>query len=88
MIDYYYEFNDKAARDWGMRYGFLRGFHPETDSDQRMTRHSLCWVSSDRVWLENSNGAVLIRDQGRETWAPINHQELAWIKLRARDVEL
>ena len=87
MIDYYYEFNDAAARDWGMRYGFLRGFHPDEDSDQRMMQHSLCWASSLRVWLENANGAVLIRDQGRETWERINHQELAWIKLRARDIE-
>ena len=85
MIDYYYEFNDEKQ---GVGYGFIRGFHPEDTTEERSLLHSRCWTNSTRVWLENANGAALIRDHDRDVWQRVNHRELSWIKLQARDMEL
>jgi len=84
VIDYYYEFDAEKSSGG---YGFIRGFHPEDTTEERSLLHSHCWTNSARVWLENANGAVLVRDRGREVHERINPRELAWVKLQARDME-
>jgi hypothetical protein len=40
------------------------------------------------VWLENANGAVLIRANGRDVHHRVNARELTWIKLQAREIDV
>ena len=89
MIDYYYEFPEGSdVLGETVRYAFMRGYHPDDDSEARQMLHGQCYVASSRVWLENANGAVLIRANGRDVHHQINARELTWIKLQARDIEL
>jgi hypothetical protein len=89
MIDYYYEFPQGTdVLGDTVRYGFMRGYHPDDDSEARQILHGQCYVASSRVWLENANGAVLVRRDRRDVHEPINPRELTWIKLQAREIEL
>ena len=89
MIDYYYEFSERSdVLDDAVRYGFMRGYHPDDDSEARQMLHGQCYVTASRVWLENANGAVLIRANGRDVHHRVNARELVWIKLQAREIEL
>lgn len=89
MIDYYYEFPQGSdVLGDTVRYAFLRGYHPDDDSEARQILHGQCYVASSRVWLENANGAVLVRRDRRDVHEPINPRELTWIKLQAREIEL
>lgn len=87
MIDYYYEFPEGTRLfDQDVRYGLQRGYHPE-DADQYQQRlHSECYVNASRIWLENANGAVLVRHQGRDLHERVDPRELIWIKLVAREL--
>jgi hypothetical protein len=87
MIDYYYEFD--AEKHTG-GYGFFRGFHPDQATEFQNLLHSYCWNQSHRVWLENANGAILVKSGSREVHERVQPWEapaLAWIKLQARNVE-
>jgi hypothetical protein len=89
MIDYYYEFpHGSDVLGETVRYAFMRGYHPDDDSEARQILHGQCYVASSRVWLENANGAVLVRRDRRDVHEPINPRELTWIKLQAREIEL
>jgi hypothetical protein len=87
MIDYYYEFTDGTdVLGDAVRYAFMRGYHPDDDSAARQMLHGQCYVTASRVWLENANGAVLVRRGRRDVHEPINSRELTWIKLLAREI--
>ena len=88
MIDYYYEFPPGMKLfDQDVRYGFLRGFHPEDASVTLSRFHSKCFENASRVWLENSNGTNLVKN-GRDWYISerVNHRELTWIKLQAKNL--
>jgi hypothetical protein len=87
MIDYYYEFApDTQWQGQPIRYGFQRGLHPEDSPESLRHLHNHFYQRSTRVWIENANGMTLIRRQGRDVHEPINHGEVSWIKLQARDL--
>lgn len=89
MIDYYYEFPEGARLfDQPTRYALMRGYHPEQASTSQHLFHSQCYNNSTRVWLENANGAYLVRQGGREVHEKIHPKELTWIKLQARELEI
>lgn len=87
MIDYYFEFVP-GAELYDFRYGFIRGYHPDQVTWDQQMRHGFLWTGSSRIWLENANGAVLVKVGRREVHERINPRELAWIKLQAREIEL
>jgi hypothetical protein len=40
------------------------------------------------VWLENANGAYLVRRGRRDVHEPIHANERTWVKLQARELEI
>ena len=89
MIDYYYEFPEGTRLfDRTTRFAFMRGYHPEEATPTQHLCHSECYVMATRIWLENANGAVLVKIGRRDVHEPINPRELTWIKLQAREIEL
>lgn len=89
MIDYYYEFPPgHSVFGQPTRYALMRGYHPEQASTSQHLFHSECYNNSIRVWLENANGAYLVRQSGREVHEKIQPKELTWIKLQAREMEI
>lgn len=89
MIDYYYEFSEGLKIfDQPTRYAMLRGYHPEEASTSQQLFHSQCYASATRIWLENANGAYLIRRGTRDVHEPILPKEMTWIKLQAREIEI
>ena len=89
MIDYYYEFPEGSRIfDQVTRYALLRGYHPEEASTSQQLFHSQCYASATRIWLENANGAYLIRRGTRDVHEPILPKEMTWIKLQAREIEI
>lgn len=89
MIDYYYEFPQGSdVLGDTVHYAFIRGYHPEHAPWEHQLQHTQLWFDSHRVWLENANGAVLVKLDCREVHHRIDAEELMWIKLRAREIEL
>lgn len=89
MIDYYYEFEPgTVVFDQPTRYALLRGYHPEEASTSQHLFHGHCYINATRVWLENANGMILVRDQGRNCHRRIDRREVTWIKLQAREIEI
>jgi hypothetical protein len=89
MIDYYYEFPEgTTVFDQPTRYALLRGYHPEEASTRQHLFHSRCCLEATRVWLENSNGAALVKLHKRDVHEKILPKELTWIKLQAREIEI
>lgn len=89
MIDYYYEFPvGSKIFDQPTRYAMLRGYHPEDASTSQQLFHSQCYAMATRIWLENANGAYLIRSGSRDVHEPIRPKEMTWIKLQAREIEI
>jgi len=90
VIDYYYEFRPDTQQHLGIyfHYGFTHGYHPEQSPWEHRLQHTQLWTGSSRIWLENTNAAVLIRANGRDVHHGINARELTWIKLQAREIEL
>ena len=89
MIDYYYEFPPGyKVFDQPVRYAFQRGYHPEQSTQYQRSLHGHCYQHATRIWLENSNGATLIRMYGRDVHEKIQPKELTWIKLQARELEV
>jgi hypothetical protein len=89
MIDYYYEFPPGMKMfDQPTRYAIQRGYHPEYSTQYQRTLHGQCYEHATRIWLENANGAVLVRQHGRDTHKKIQPKELTWIKLQARELEI
>jgi hypothetical protein len=90
MIDYYYEFRPDAQQHLGIdfSYGFTRGYHPEQSPWEHRLQHTQLWFGSHRVWLENANGAVLVKLDWREVHERINPRELTWIKLLSKEIVL
>lgn len=89
MIDYYYEFPANCVLlEKTIDYAILRNYHPDDDSEARHTLHNHCYMAASRVWLENANGAILIRSGGRDVHDRINAREMTWIKLRAQELEI
>ncbi len=78
MIDYYYELEDG--------YGLQRGYHPEDADIYQQRLHSQCYQNARRIWLENANGMILIRQDGRDVHKKIDPKEMTWIKLLAREL--
>ncbi len=89
MIDYYYEF-EPGHKIFGLpsRYALLRDYHPEESSTSQHLFHSQCYINATRIWLENANGALLVRRNGRDVHEKIHPKELTWIKLQAREIEI
>jgi hypothetical protein len=89
MIDYYYEFPiGTRVFDQPTRYALLRGYHPEEASTSQHLFHNQCYTEATRVWLENANGAVLVREHGQDVHEKIHPKEMTWIKLQAREIEI
>jgi hypothetical protein len=89
MIDYYYEFPAGSTLfDQPTRYAIQRGYHPEYSTSYQRSLHGQCYEHASRIWLENANGAVLVRQHGRDTHKKIQPKELTWIKLQARELEI
>ena len=87
MIDYYYEFADHLDLDGQkIKYGLQRGYHPEDSDRYQQMLHGHCYTQSRRIWLENANGMILVRKDGRDVHERINHLEMIWIKLVAREL--
>lgn len=78
VIDYYYELKDG--------YGLQRGYHPEDADPYQQRLHSQCYQDARRIWLENANGMILIRQDGRDVHKKIDPKEMTWIKLLAREL--
>lgn len=88
MIDYYYEFpDDTMVQGQDIKFGILRGYHPDESTDAYHMLHSHCWVIATRVWLENANGMIQVKQGTREIHRRIDGREMTWIKLRARELE-
>jgi hypothetical protein len=89
VIDYYYEFPEGTKLfDQPTRYAIQRGYHPEYSNHYQRSLHQHCYEYASRMWLENANGAVLIRMHGRDVHEKIQPKELTWIKLQARELEV
>lgn len=89
MIDYYYEFPEGSrVFDQPTRYALMRGYHPEEASTSQHLFHSECCNNATRVWLENANGAVLVRKGGRDVHERVQAKEMTWVKLQAREIEV
>ena len=89
MIDYYYEFPEGfKIFDEPTRFALFRGYHPEEASTTQHLFHGQCYINARRIWLENANGALLIRINGRDVHEPIHPKEMTWIKLQAREIEV
>ena len=87
VIDYYYEFNDGATVfDQPVRYGLQRGYHPEEADQYQQMLHSHCYIQAKKIWLENANGMILVRQDGRDVHKKIDLKEMTWIKLLAREL--
>ena len=89
MIDYYYEFpQGTKVFDQPTRYALMRGYHPDEASISQHLFHSECCLEATRVWLENANGAALVKLHKRDVHEKIQPKELTWIKLQAREIEI
>jgi hypothetical protein len=89
MIDYYYEFPQGMKMfDQPAQYAIQRGYHPEYSTEYQRTLHGQCYEHASRIWLENANGAVLVRTNGRNVHEKIQPRELIWIKLQAREIDV
>lgn len=87
MIDFYYEFPEGSkVFDQPVRYGLLRGWHPDQIDSYQHTLHSQCYVNASRIWLENANGISLVRELGRDIHKKISPKEMTWIKLQAKEL--
>ena len=89
MIDYYYEFPEGMKMfDQPTRYAIQRGYHPKYSTQYQRTLHGQCYEHATRIWLENANGVVLVRQHGRDIHEKIQPKELTWIKLQAQELEI
>jgi hypothetical protein len=87
VIDYYYEFAENIRLfDQPVRYGLQRGYHPEESDQYQRMLHSHCYIQARRIWLENANGMVLVRCNGRDVHEQTDSREMTWIKLLAREL--
>ena len=87
VIDYYYEFSRDLDHDGQkIKYGLQRGYHPEEADQYQQMLHGHCYVQSQRIWLENANGMILVRKNGRDVHERIDSKEMTWIKLVAREL--
>lgn len=87
MIDYYYEFPENIRLfDQSIRYGLQRGYHPEESDQYQQMLHGHCYIQAKRIWLENANGMILVRNNGRDVHERIDPKEMTWIKLLAREL--
>lgn len=89
MIDYYYEFPE-GNKIFGLptRYALLRDYHPEESSVSQRVFHNQCYINATRIWLENANGALLVKENGRDVHRKIHPKEMTWIKLQAREMDI
>ena len=87
MIDYYYEFPEGMTLfNEPIRYAFQRGYHPEDCSKGEKMMHNFCFQRAERIWLENANGLVLVRENGRDVHRKCHPKEMTWIKLQAQEL--
>lgn len=87
MIDFYYEFPEGSkVFDQPVRYGLLRGWHPDHLDSYQHTLHNQCYTHAHRLWAENANGITLIRENGRDVHSKISPKEMTWIKLQAKEL--
>ena len=87
MIDYYYEFPEGSKfLGESVRFAFQRGYHPDLrDMSQRVIRNE-AYGNAIRMWIENANGLVLVREHGLNVHKKCDSKELTWIKLQAREL--
>lgn len=87
VIDYYYEFpEDMKLFNEPIRFGFLRGFHPELGSEYNKFLHRQAYENSVRIWLENANGLTLVREHGRDVYKKCSSRDITWLKLQAKEL--
>jgi hypothetical protein len=87
MIDYYYEFPEGTKLlDQPVQYGIQRGYHPEESDRYQQMLHSHCYIQAKKIWLENANGMILVRNNGRDVHERIDPKEMTWLKLLAREL--
>jgi hypothetical protein len=94
VINYYYEINDDVTV-FGYREKYLAHFdvNPGQLSSSPLGGwrhfHDEAVKHSSRVWLENANGVTLIKaPTGDTSWGRVKEQELVWLKLVCKDIEL
>jgi hypothetical protein len=90
-MNYYYEIDPKYdgtvfGDKW--RYWCMYNCSPADNGKMCFKTHDDFVARSTRVWLENANGAVLVRQHGRDIHEKIQPKELTWIKLQARELEI
>lgn len=88
MIDYYYEFPEGSTLfGQPMRYAILRGHHPEElDGTGQKILHNACFQMASRIWLENANGILLVREHGRDVHKKCDPKIITWLKLQAKEL--
>ena len=85
MIDFYYEFPEGSkVFDQPVRYGLLRGWHPDQIDSYQHTLHSQCYVNASRIWLENANGVYQIKPDWYGMRGHVDPREFTMIKLKSR----
>ena len=88
MIDYYYEFPQGTKLfNEPVRYAFQRGYHPEElDGTGQKILHNACFQMASRIWLENANGILLVREHGRDVHKKCDPKIITWLKLQAKEL--
>jgi hypothetical protein len=86
MIDYYYEIAP-GAKVFNREVKYLAIYDIKPYNIGWRHLHESALAVSTRVWLQNSNGAALIRYFGNDVLTPISDSEFTWIKLQALDLE-
>lgn len=87
MIDYYYEFPEGSRiLSESVRYGFLRGYHPDLKQSIIYAIHEECYKYATRIWIENANGLTLVREHGQDVHKRSDPKIMTWIKLQAKEI--
>lgn len=89
MINYYYQL-PPGTTFFGEPVQYLAqyGFHNANSEDRDKHIHVCAWAMAEHVWLENANGVVEIKRNGRSLPDHVlkhaNPIEFIMVKLRAK----
>jgi hypothetical protein len=93
VINYYYEIKE-GVTVFGYTEKYLAHFDIKPGQVESSPLggwrhfHDEAVKNSNRVWLENANGATLIKAPVSDTsWGRVEEQELVWLKLICKDIE-
>lgn len=91
MINYYYQLPPNTEF-LGESAQYLAQYDYNPDSiDRDKYVHVCAYAMADHVWLENANGVIEVKRDGRiladHILRPANPREFTMVKLRARTIE-